>query len=111
MHYLTSEKEGEIMQTTRRLLLGLSVLALFVTVNSGCSALHPDHAPQSHTHPVQTHPPQAHQHPEIVQAVEGVAEAATSRSESAAGQAEAAAQRAEDAAARVEAMFEKLMQK
>ena len=111
MHYLTLEKEGEIMQTTKRLLLGLSVLALLVTVNSGCSALHPSHEPQTHTHPVQAHPPQAHQHPEIVQAVEGVAEAATGRSEFAAGQAEAAAQRAEDSAARVEAMFEKLMQK
>ena len=110
MHYLTSEKEGEIMQTTRRLLLGLSVLALSVTVNSGCSAITGHPHPQ-HTHPVQAHPPQSHQHPEIVQAVEGVAEAATGRSESAAGQAEAAAQRAEDAAARVEAMFEKLMQK
>ena len=110
MHYLTSEKEGKIMQTTRRLLRGLPVLALLGMVNPGCSYLQ-RHEPQAHTHPLQAHPPQAHQHPEIVQAVEGVAEAATSRSESAAGQAEAAAQRAEAAASRAEAMFEKLMQK
>jgi hypothetical protein len=100
------------MQMTGRLLLGISVLALFATVNLGCSYMqrHP-HEPQTHTHPLQAHQPQTHTHPEIVQAGEGVAKAATDRSEMAASQAEQAAERAQDAAARVEAMFEKLMQK